>query len=102
MKFKPGISITGVRPEMVLGLMVADAAFESAGYPMIITSLLDGKHSATSLHYAGCAADLRTRHIPENIRPKVAERLKKFLGKDFDVVLEKSHIHVEWQPRRAG
>jgi len=102
MKLKPGVDMTGIKPELILGLVVADFVYSTFDVEMVVTSLLDGRHSLTSLHYAGCAADLRTRNIPEGLRKQVRDDIAAALPNDFDVVLESNHIHMEWQPRRRS
>lgn len=106
MILKPGVRATGLRPEMLLGLCVADTIYTKYGLSMTVTSLNDSTHGMTSLHYAGCAADLRTKDIPENIDPqKIVAEIKAALGIDYDVILENAgelneHAHLEYQPRR--
>ena len=101
MRLKPGVNITGVRPEMLIGLMAAQKVYDDLGYDLVVTSCLDGKHSPKSLHYAGCAVDLRTRHMGAGDDSKRArDRIAEALPNDFDVVLESNHIHLEFQPRR--
>ena len=97
MKIKHGVRIFGLRPEMLLALTVADTIWDD----LTITSVIDGSHSRGSLHYVGCAADLRTRDLTlDTIRANV-NALKSALGPDFDVVIEKSHVHVEFQPKQG-
>lgn len=99
MKLKQSVSLQGIRPELVMGLMVADTICKEYGVDMVVTSVCDSKHSLTSLHYAGQAADIRTHNMKGQeaiIREKIAEALPE----DFDVVLEGNHIHLEYQPRR--
>lgn len=67
-----------------------------------ITSGPDGSHSWTSLHYAGCGADVRTRDMSDAQRRRFLERWREELGHDFDVVDESSHAHLEWQPKGPG
>ena len=100
MRLKEGVSVTGVRPELLLALQIADGVYAAFGHELVVTSLNDGKHSRTSLHYAGAAADLRTRDLQPGIVPKLVDSMRAALGVDFDVVLERDHIHLEWQPRR--
>lgn len=97
---KKGVNITGIRIELVLALMIVDRVYERHGYDAVLTSGLDSRHSDKSLHYCGAAADLRTRQIPRNLVVKIGEEMKTALGRDFDVVVESNHIHLEWQPRR--
>lgn len=100
MKFKEGIITTGVRAEVVLALMVIDKVYENHGLDLVVTSVCDGKHSVTSLHYSGQAADLRIWNMEDPAT--VVEEIKDALGRnpDYDVVLESDHIHFEWQPKR--
>ena len=103
MKLKSGVKATGLRPEMLLALMVADGVYSSHGYGLVITSLLDGAHSLTSLHYTGCAADCRTTaaNSPKSTIDAIAADIRKALTVDYDVIVEPDHIHLEFQPRRA-
>lgn len=94
------VKIQGIRPEFLFALLVANEVYTSCGYSMVITSLDDGKHSDASLHYSGCGGDLRIRNIgnKDHILLIHAE-IKRRLNKDFDVVLEHNHIHIEYQPK---
>ena len=101
MKLKEGVDPTGIQPELLLAIMAAKEAYRDYGYDLVITSLTDGKHSRTSLHYSGCAVDLRTRHMgTEEDKAEIATLIKDSLGPDYDVILESTHIHIEWQPKR--
>ena len=101
MRFKDGVHPHGVEPELVLGLMVAESVWRDLGLPeLVITSLRDGDHSATSLHFAGAAADLRTNDLSPEQVDDAATELKARLGVHYDVIVEASHCHLEWQPRK--
>ena len=99
MKIKSGVRVLGIRPEMILALMVAEPLFTKGGVELVITSVVDGSHSMGSLHYAGAAVDLRIRHLPLGGAERIYGDLISALGSDYDVVLEKSHIHLEFQPK---
>jgi hypothetical protein len=113
MILKPGVKVKGIRPELVLALYIADVCWERlyghTGYPMVVTSLVDGIHSHTSLHYVGAAADMRTTWYSTQFPQKfgntdwqeLADSIDIALGEtsEFDVVLEGDHIHLEWQPK---
>ena len=58
---KPGVRITGMRPEILLAAVAAERVYEEAGHDFTITACVDGKHMTGSLHYAGAAIDVRTR-----------------------------------------
>lgn len=99
-KLKRGVKLRGMRPEMVLAIMVAEGVYAELGYPLLtITSGGEGRHSRGSLHYAGLAVDFRTRHMERGDRRAAADMLRENLGAEFDVVLEASHLHCEFQPK---
>jgi hypothetical protein len=93
---KSGVKLNGVKPETVVGMMIAQETFDP--YDFVITSVCDGKHSKNSLHYSGNAFDCRIRHLTESQTQLVVLQLKKNLGDEFDVVREKTHCHIEYQP----
>ncbi|MCI0349105.1 MAG: hypothetical protein L0Z53_06730 [Acidobacteriales bacterium] len=97
LSLKQGVRVLGIRPELLLALMVAESIYRDRGTRLVVTSLIDGAHSVGSLHYAGAAADLR---LPPDNAPAVVTLLKEALGADYDVVLEADHIHLEFQPKQ--
>ncbi len=100
LSLKIGVKLRGLTPEMLLAIVVVEGAYADLGYDTIITSACDGRHSRGSLHYVGLAVDFRTRHIGSD-RLKVTGKIKDRLGLEYDVVLERDHIHVEYQPERS-
>ena len=100
-KLKRGVKLRGLRPEMLVGIMVAEGVYAKLGYPLIITSVCDRRHSSGSLHYVGLAVDFRTRHLPSSKKMIVAGNLRQALGTEFDVVHESDHLHLEFQPKRS-
>ena len=103
MFLKAGVSIAGIRPELMIGVNVFQELFHTLlSHEMTITSVVDGKHSHTSLHYNGSAFDIRTRDLNDGEAEKIVKEAKKRLTRDFDILLESDHIHVEYQPRRRA
>lgn len=100
MKLKRGVKLNGVKPELLFGLVICDTKMAELGFECIVTSVCDGVHSSGSLHYAGYACDLRISHIKSEQPQFVAAVLSDSLGDEFDVVLEKDHIHLEFQPKK--
>jgi hypothetical protein len=96
---KPGVRITGMRPEILLAAVAAERVYEEAGHDFVITACLDGKHMTGSYHFAGAAIDVRTRDLQPADVQKIIARIKSCLGDDFDVLLEADHIHIEFQPK---
>lgn len=98
LRLKPGVRVVGVRQEIVLAITIAHSVFAAHGYTCTVTSIVDGQHSAKSLHYPGCAFDARTRHLADGLAETIANELSEALGVDYDVVLEPTHLHIEFQP----
>lgn len=96
MKIKQGANIQGLDIRIRPALIVADKVWKELGQELVITSGLDGEHSAGSLHYYGLAVDMRTRYFSDSEKKRAAEALRQGLGEGFDVVVESSHIHVEF------
>jgi len=96
MKLKPGVRVSGIRAEMALAAYVAEGIWRDQGQELVITSITEGKHSRGSLHYQGAAMDLRIWNIDAH---RAQRDLLDRLGEDYDVVLERDHIHCEFQPK---
>ena len=86
----------GLQLDMKLVLQQANIVWKSHGQELVITSALDGTHSASSYHYFGYALDLRTRYFTITERESVAKDLRVLLGKAYTVLLESTHIHVQF------
>lgn len=100
--YKDGVKVRGIAPEIVLAIDVADQCFEIMGHvSMTVTSVVDGKHSTASLHYIGHAVDIRTKTqgIALGSAEHLAVLIRKRLTDEFDVVVEKDHLHIEFQPK---
>ena len=96
------IGLSGLKPQLVLALIVVDQVMKEQGQQAVITSLNDARHSRTSRHYDGAAVDLRSRFFshPE----KILALCKEALGNnpDYDMIFEGNHFHLEYQPKRIG
>ena len=99
MRLKAGVRVAGIKPELLIGLRVAESVYKGvANAELVVTSISDGTHKPGSKHYVGLAADLRT----SNVLPLVQDivfALKAQLDADFDIVLESDHIHLEYDPK---
>lgn len=100
-EFKAGVNIFGIRPELILAMLVAEQAYEKYEYDFVVTSITDGEHRKDSLHYVGAAFDCRTKHMEALDVFKVTNEIKSKLPADtFDIIPEDDHIHIEFQPKR--
>ena len=97
LRIKEGANISGLKIEMRLVLVESAKIWEKYGQELTVTCGLDGEHSPGSLHYYGYAVDLRIRDFSEGQRQGAWQNLKVKLGEAYDVVLHKTHIHVEYK-----
>lgn len=99
LKVKQGVKLSGLKPEILIAVIISDDVFAKHNKDCIITSALDGNHMLGSLHYSGLAIDIRTRHVLKEDIPNITLEIKKSLGFDYDVIFEKDHIHIEFDPK---
>ena len=96
MKLKEGAILAGLNTKMRPVLIAAEHIWKDHGQELVVTSGLDGCHSAGSLHYYGLALDLRTRYFSKEKKALVAAALNRSLSSAYDVVVHPTHIHVEY------
>lgn len=65
MQIKSGVVMSGLRLCMRPVLIFADEIWRKHDQELVITSALDGVHSAGSFHYYGFAVDFRTRYFSD-------------------------------------
>lgn len=102
MRIKPGVQLSGLKPEMILALLIVEPILVSFGQDLVVTSATDSKHSKNSRHYIGYGADLRSRDIPEPARDEAAREMSAALGSEFYVAFEINHFHIQFNgsPRK--
>ena len=96
MLIKAGVSIARLERNTRWGLRVVEDVFAAHKQKMIVTSTDEGNHGAGSLHYANQAFDVR---LFDEDRAAMSTEIKAGLGKDFDLVLEFDHWHIEYDPK---
>ena len=101
---KPGVSLQGLKPEMIVALLIAHSIITTHfGVDCVITSGTDGVHSKrTSKHYVGYGLDLRSRDIPEDNRQECADLISDALGSEFYVAFETNHFHISYDGDNNG
>ena len=100
LSIKPGVDVAGISNEMVLATQICHSIYAEYQIPCVLTEAKSrGGHKRGSLHYVGQAVDIRTRNVPVEKRPDITVALQEALGEQYDVILEKDHIHVEFQPK---
>ena len=99
MLLKAGVDISRLNPEIRRTLTPLEKLYRArAEQEIIITSTYEGNHLPSSLHYHNDAIDIRWP-VGEQRRKELVNRIKEMLGKDFDVVSELNHIHIEYDPK---
>lgn len=99
---KHGVNPLGMRPEIIIAMIVANEVYALHGHNLVITSITEGTHSSDSYHYKGLAIDCRTFYFKEKDEIQNAAReIKERLGDFYDVVIEPDHIHIELDADRA-
>lgn len=95
---KDGVRFEPCSPDLVDGLIRSSAVLMKFNYDLVVTSGTDGVHPAGGKqdpHYLGYAADIRTRDMKIQDVPTVVRELRLVLGKDWTVVQESDHIHLQ-------
>ncbi len=101
MRIKKGVKLRGLLPQTVLASVVAAGVYQEHNQEFRLTSGTEGMHMAGSLHFSGGAFDCGIRGIGSVEAKKIRDEISSRLQGEFDVVLEKNHIHVEYQPKSA-
>lgn len=99
LKVKEDVKLEGMSVECAWGQFVAWTVWYSMGFKgdCRITSCLDDAPGRLpkSKHKIGDAFDLGIWAVGDRVE-SLARTLRKALGDEFDVVVEKDHIHIEF------
>lgn len=105
---KPGVRFKAFHAGVIRIIDCLDIYAHDLDTVLVITSANDGRHRKDSLHYQNKALDIRTTGggpgAAGQMTRKEAERFAYWmrggaLDKDYDVVLEADHLHVEYDPK---
>jgi hypothetical protein len=108
MRFLANVELFGLRPELAGVLSLIDEVYQAViGEGVVFTSGTErtSNHKRGSIHYSGGAIDIRTRReksfdqLPADVKARLRDDLVSRLTREFDVVLEPDHIHLEFQPK---
>ena len=101
-KVKEGVNITYLKyvlKNKLNEIALVCKLINGVHYEMTITSGNDGVHMKNSKHYTNEAIDIRTRDMEESKKILTQLWLKKWLGLNYDVILENDHIHIEYDTK---
>ncbi len=99
MKLKQGSKVNGLRTEILLAAIIIDKIYDRHDAELVITEGTGSKHGRGSLHYVGQAIDIRTNYFTKEQTDLVANEIIESLNEQYDVVIEETHIHIEFQPK---
>lgn len=96
-RFKKSVLLEKLHHKMIPAIEKAEQIYYDAGQDLWITSMNDSHK--VGLHPKGRAMDTRTRFFTLQEKHIVYTKIKAVLGREFDVVLEDDHIHIEYDPK---
>jgi hypothetical protein len=99
-RMKKGVKLTelsNVIKEKLSDICEACQELEGKKYIVTITSGNDGKHMKGSKHYTNEAIDIRSKDMFYPVGTTL--RIRKKLGRHYDVILERDHIHIEYDKK---
>ena len=98
------VNIDNLCYEMQAANRVAAEVWKHHGKMLVVTSGNDSEHKKASKHYTDEACDYRTRYFADHshtlaVANELRGRLDEEIGPNlFDVIVEKDHIHCEYDP----
>jgi hypothetical protein len=103
MKVKEGTELRHLNAAMRPLLIIADQVLKRKQLTLYVTSTREGIHSAGSLHYYGYAMDFKPYEPKANdhsilslLALEMQEELDKLYPNAYDIVVERTHIHGEY------
>lgn len=98
-ELKQGVILDGAKEVTIKGMNLAALVYLFHGHTMTITAVMDGKHMPGSFHKKGLAFDTRIRDLPENIMMDIFRDCNECFDPAWDIILEKDHLHFEYDTR---
>ena len=97
MLIKAGVDISRLNKQIRLTLKTVASIYESLDKTeLVVTSTYEGTHHSSSLHYCNDAYDVR---LPLSDTHKILRAIAGALGPDYDVLLELTHMHIEYDKK---
>lgn len=103
LRFKPEVRVIYFDGRLARVLELATLWSLRVDVEVHASSIDDGVtlHKPGTLHGYSLAVDLSAETTTQVGTQALAEFLRRTLGGHYDVVLEKDHVHVEWDAHRA-
>ena len=111
MQLQSNVRVQGIKPEILLAMVIINTVFEKREMEMVVTSVVDGNHDggefATSSHYAGMSFDCVWPGGPilegvDTLQQKIMAEIKELLGSQYFVTVNtpRTQLHVSFMPTR--
>lgn len=100
LRFMPGVSVNYFNRRIGDVLELASVWSALRHITVDVNALGDKEHGDNSLHPWGLALDLDTDGDKMEHLEQLNGFLARYLPGEYDVVLEKDHVHVEWDMDR--
>jgi hypothetical protein len=101
LRFEPTVRIVYLTEQLARALHFASVWALVSQIPVVVNSIDDRQHGPGTLHGFSLALDLDTEgDRPDDLRPLYGY-LARHLPEGFEVLLERDHVHVEWDMHRA-
>ena len=98
MRIKSGVRFASPEMAMMMATMVVQQVYielDPGPCRLVVTGAVEG-HKHPSKQVYGGALDFRTRDLDLFVQGEFARICRDRLGDGFDIVLEKDHLHVEY------
>ena len=104
LKLKASVHINGrhLDPEIIAIINAARKhAPDLSDDTVWVTSANDSRHMENSKHYTNEAFDIRTMNVLGGmpVIQQWAANIRRELGTDYDIVVERDHLHCELDPK---
>ena len=96
---KDGVGLAGLQHEALWAIDRVNEVFDMHSVDCWVTSARGDQHSNHSHHYKGLAVDFRNRHLNPRQSVEIVAQMEHVLGPEYQVIVESSHIHVEYDPK---
>lgn len=100
LRFEPNVRIVSFTEQLARVFHLAGNWAAISGIGVVVNSVDDGKHSTGTLHGFSLAADLDTEGDQAVHLSHLHGYLARHLPAPFDVLLEPTHVHVEYDTHR--
>jgi hypothetical protein len=97
----PFVRILSFNEHTIRVLHNADLWSNGSGKMVDVNAIDNGKHSSGSLHGSSLAWDLDVNEDKSEDLQSLARWLGKRLDPSYEIIVEPTHVHIEWDTHRG-